>query len=93
MAWTGPSTFQGRRKSRTVYVRNGKKEIMRRERGKKMSVNGKTAVITGANSGMGKASARMAGGERLSCTDAGANRERGKEALEELEKEFREDSI
>ena len=61
---------------------------MRRERGEKMSVNGKTAVITGANSGMGKASARMLAEKGYHVLMLVRSRERGREALEELEKDF-----
>ncbi|MBO1264836.1 SDR family oxidoreductase [Proteiniclasticum sp. SCR006] len=53
-----------------------------------MRVNGKIAVITGANSGMGKASARMLAEKGYHVVMLVRNRERGKEALEELEKAF-----
>lgn len=48
----------------------------------------KTAVITGANSGMGKASARMLAEKGYHVLMLVRNSERGKEALEELQEEF-----
>ena len=50
----------------------------------------KTAVITGANSGMGKASARMLAEKGYHVLMLVRNRERGEEALLELQKEFPE---
>jgi retinol dehydrogenase 14 len=50
----------------------------------------KTAVITGANSGMGKASARMLAEKGYQVLMLVRNSERGKEALLELQKEFPE---
>ena len=53
-----------------------------------MRQNGKTAVITGANSGMGKASAGMLAEKGYHVVMLVRNKERGKEALEELQKEY-----
>ena len=50
----------------------------------------KTAVITGANSGMGKASARMLAEKGYHVLMLVRNSERGKEALLELQKEYPE---
>lgn len=52
-----------------------------------MNRNRKTAVITGANSGMGKASARMLAEKGYHVVMLVRNRERGKEAFLALEKE------